>query len=602
MVRLVELANSREATTMAAEFTVNVEHALEMEHMAGIDRRAAAKTAAANAADADLGSIAGDACATSAVDGVTGHHLGQGTDGGVEDEVVSVGTPDDNSPECAAAAAGEEKEEHKTMDALVREARLERARQEGGGGGGSVDGLGGASHRRNGSAASLRVLGVGNGTYASNDDRNGEGRRERACLDMPPIIRQADLTGDTPLSTFRRTDAAVAGGTVDVSPPSEGTATNGGSMTDTSRSAPSSPRGRHTCSAATAAAAAASALSAFNGSISPGVASRGRASTVTGAGSCAGDGTGGGVHRTADSASGDVDDAEARTRFTAGGGMGGESDGTESVISSARPAVEYERDGRARLPRFTPEHIASVLRGQPLGLELQLEAPNEDSLDDTVARASRLSLQGTSPRSPRVDEASAGGFSTMQELGPDPADDSFGEEKGHSVTAGQPAVAKAAGGWKQLVFACLLLLFAGDGLRHRWKSAFGGKSAGARKSSSRPAPPSTAASRQASFGIETASGVGGNGGGGGAGHKHMFGAAFLPPTCQDPASGRMMAVWATPSGPCLSPALTSGGNTEGMGGGGPGCAASFRLCSVTEVVVRDAGDVEHVRRPESGEL
>lgn len=564
---------------MAAEFTVNVEHALEMEYMAGIERRTAAKMAA-DAADADLGSIAGGARATSAVDGGTGH----GPDGGIEDEVFSVGTPDGNSPDSAAAASGEEKEEHKTMDALVREARLERDRKERGsrvGGGRGVEGHGIAGHRRTRSAANLRALDVGNDSYTSDDDRNRtrDRRGAQSCFDVPPIIRQADLKGDAQISNFRRTNTAVDGGTVDVGSatlPAERAATSGGSMADTSCSAPSSPTGRHPCSAATTTVAA-SAPSVAKGSLSPVVGSRGRASTVTGCG----------VH-TADSASGDAD-AGARSRFAVGGGggMGGESDGAESVFSSARPSVEYERDGRAKLPRFTSEHIASVLRGQPLGLELQLEAPNEDSLDDTVARASRLTLQDTSLLTPRVGAATGGGFNGTQEMEPDTTHDSSGE-KGRSVLTGQPAVTNAGGSWKQLVFACLLLLFAGDGLRHRWKNTFGGQRA------------TPAASRQASFGVETASDVGGKGGG--AGHKHMFGTAFLPPKCQDPASGRTMTVWATPSGPCLSPALATDDSTEGMGGGGgPGCAASFRLCSVTEVV-GDASDVEHGRRPERGEL
>lgn len=584
---------------MAAEFTVNVEHALEMEHMAGIGRIAAAKTANADAADANLGSITGDECAASMADGGIGHHLGRGPGGGVENDVVSVGTPDDNSPESLAAAAGEEKEELKTMEALVHEARLERARQEGGssgGRGGSVEKLGIAGRGKTRSSASLRDLGIGTDSHGTDDDRNPnrEGRGARACFDVLPIVRQADLNGDALLSTFSRIDTtAVAGGTTHViSPatlPSLGTATYGGSMTDTSRSAPSSPRARHPCSAAATTAAAGSILSVASGSLSPVVPSRGRASTVTG---CC-DGV-----QTVDSTSGDIN-AEARSSFTAdgGGGMGGESDG--SVFSSTRPAVEYERDGRAKLPRFTSDHIASVLRGQTLGLEQQLEAPNEDSLDDTVARASRISLQCKAVLTPRVGAALDGGFSAMQEKESGTMEASSGEEEGHSVPVSQSAVTKAGGSWKQLVFACLLLLFAGDGLRHRWKSLFHGERAPARRPPSRPSPPATAASRQASFGAETASNIGGDGGG--PGHKHVFGTAFLPPTCQDPASGRTMAVWATPSGPCLSPVLTAD-NTESMGGpGGPGCASSFRLCSITEVDVRDTGDVKHHGRPQRGE-
>ena len=613
VVRLVELANSREATTMAAEFTVNVEHALEMEHMAGIARRtAAANAAAGGGADADVGSIAGDAFPVSA-----GHG---GVDGGADDDgVVAVGVPGNDSQGSAegeAEAKEEEEEEERTLDDLVREARLERARQEGGGGGNSIEGAGSAGHRRSDSACSS--LRGGSGSRPSTDDRTSERLGERAGFDhsscpgnTTPIIRQADLAGDRPLSSFRR-----GAGTAPVSPTSptsDATVTTGGNTTtDTSRSAPSSPRGRYPSSAA----AAASALTAFGRSLPQGGPSRGRASTITGAGFGAGGGTGAGSNSTAAGPS-----SSSGARLAAGprrgGGNCGESDGAESVASAAaRPAaraVEYERDGNARLPRFKSEHIASVLRGQPLGLELQLEAPNEDSLDDTVARASRVSLEGASPRSPRAEGASGSALGAAAQHGAEPGTTggSPGEEEGRGATegpcgaAGRSAAARPKpGGWKQVVFACLLLLFAADGLRHRWKSLFRSERDATREGPSGPPPPSrsSAAPLRVPFGRETAGGVDGVGsgrggsGGGDEGSASMF---VLPSSCEDHTSGRAMEVWVTPSGPCVWPASISG---DEAGGGGSRCAPSFRLCGAAEVVVQDSSDVTNDGRREREEL
>ncbi len=636
VVRLVELANSHEATTMAAEFTVNVAHALEMEHMAGINRRAAAKSSAADAA--------GDG-------GSAGHHPSPGPSAGAGDAAFPAGNPDGGGgSESAAGGAAGKKQEERTLDDLVHEARIERARQEGVGGGGgggggggssggsSVEGPGSTGHTRNESAgSSVRVLDGGE----EKDDlggevRNGEGRGERASLDRDPqrvstmpIIRQADLKGDTPLSTLRRAGTAAAA----VSPT---TPRSDRAAASAFRSPPSSPRGRHNSLPAASAATADAALAALEGSLSPEAAPRGRASSLTGTGLDAGGGGGGGggggegvgVNRTAAAASSSDAgaDAEARERPGAGVGRRGvgaaavagfDSDDTESVVSGTRPAVEYVRDGKAKLPRFKSAHIASVLRGQPLGLELQLEAPNEDSLDDTVARASRLPLGGiASPCSSRVGLAGGSSFGGTQQAiheatGALPGGEAAGDP-GNSAAA-----ERARGGWKQLLFALFLLLFAADGLRHRWKSTFRSESAAAaaataaavarKNSSSRAHAQSSTAPRQEPF--ERYRAGGDEDGGGGEGGKHTFGTAFLPPTCQDPVSGRTMAVWATPAGPCLAPASASGGENWGARGGrggregGPGCAASFRLCTSAEVVVQDSGGVgEYGGGPERDEL
>ncbi|CAN0410875.1 unnamed protein product [Ectocarpus sp. 12 AP-2014] len=555
IVRLVELANSREATILAAEFTVNVEHALEMEHMAGIARRAAANAAAGATADADPGLAARDANAAPAGGDGTEPNLG------LAEHVVGPAAREPEANGGPVCTAGNEQ----TLDDLVREARAERAHRESGGTGGPRS----AGHERGGSDGSVLAGGGPEGCCPS---RRGEGRPSsndpadadhRAGAGVTPVIRQADLAGDTPLRTF----LGAAGGAAPVAPPPG----------DTSRSAPSSPRGwhAHAATAAPAAAAAAAAAGAVPALPTLGgecAGNRERASTVTGAGD---DGVGGGTAEEACGISGG-------TRFTAGCRGGGENDGTESVLSGARPpAVEYERDGNARLPRFTSEHFESVLRGQPLGLELQLEAPNEDSVDDTVARAasSRVPLEGASPPSPRVDAGNAPG-NTAQETTWQGAPPGEGEGEGVSV----PSTAGARG-WKQAAFACLLLFFAGDGLRHRWKAGFRGEKTAHEKISTPPGPP-----KPSSLATD--------------GRNSVFGVTFLPPTCKDPVSGTTMAVWVAPSGPCLSPASVSGGgagSTDGLlgGGGEPACSASFRLCSAAEVGARGGVERDATGPPDS---
>lgn len=497
VVRLVELANSREATTLAAEFTVNVAHALEVEHMAGIQRRREAATAADTASPGstggDIGSISGEAFAASVDgDGGAAHDTDRRVSGSGDnqEEDVSGETRVAGGPEQGPDAAGESEEQ--TLEDLVRQARLARARQE-------------RSKRGRGD----RVC-----------DRDEPGRTAAHTADN---VRAADGgSGDHPSDI--NVDANSGDGAE-----GEGSTANGPGTDGISR-ASTGTRGTHSETTA--------------------------------------DGPGGYANNTSDPASDAfaVDTAAARSRLGTGG-RGTESDGAESVDSAACLAMEYERDGKARLPRFRSADFTSVLRGPTLSLDMQLEAPNADSLDDTVARASRLSPEGAPcPRSPGGGTVGGGSGGA-----PEAKDASAGG-------GGQSARARAAAGWKQLVFAGFILLFAGDGLRHRWKSTFRGGEISSQQSS-----PTLTAAQSQQEGSGSGSAVGGSGGG--AGDKYAYGAALLPPTCQDPASGVMMAVWATPSGPCLSPAFIPNDETgEGArwwqkeGDGRPACAASFRMC------------------------
>ncbi|CAM9136197.1 unnamed protein product [Scytosiphon promiscuus] len=586
VIRLVELANSNEATKLAAELTVNVAHALEMEHIAGVERkRAAAKTASPYSPDGETGSTPREAFAASVDSDGGAHQLGRRAGGGVDNDVAVLGgTRVAGDPERGPEAAGEEGEQ--TLDDLVREARLERARQEGyrreSGGICGGKGSGRTEHTRSRPAENPRAVADGNGGRPSDvdvdTDETGTGRG-RSTADCP------DSNGASgPTETPRESPSTVAG-------------------------APGSSSAGET--------AAMSAPAALHGSPAHGLPRQGRGGTGTGASrsDTAGDGSGSDASNTPSPASGASTTAAAaaaaapaaigRSRLGTGCRTA-DSDGTESVGSGAHPGVEYERDGNARLPRFRPSDFASVLRGQTLGLEMQLEPPNEESLDDTVARASRLAPEGAPcSRSPRGATA-GGGAVGGQEAGPETTGGDFfswggGEARdGRAVRAGQSTRARVAGGWKQALFAWLLLLLAGDGLRQRWKRASYG-----RESPARPSSP-TLTTAQSEKDSEPGFSVGGSGEG--AGQKFVFGAAFLPPTCQDPASGTTMAIWVTPSGPCLSPASTSrrragegarGQSGERDGGGGPACAASFRLCSVTEATVQDSG---RGASPEGGEL
>jgi len=179
-----------------------------------------------------------------------------------------------------------------------------------------------------------------------------------------------------------------------------------------------------------------------------------------------------------------------------------------------------------------------------------------------------------------VSLAGGSGFGATQQARPEATDGSQGGEAAAPDDPGSSAAAaRARGSWKQLVFAWLLLLFAADGLRHRWKSTFRSESAAAaaasrmKPSSKIPAPSSTAP-RQEPFGRYQAGGD--EDGGGGLGGMHTFGTAFLPPTCQDPVSGRTMAVWATPAWrQSRLPAARTGAPAAGRGGEDPGARRRF---------------------------
>lgn len=573
---------------MAAEFTANVTHALEMEHMAGIRRAATEAVAADVVYPGSTVEETGTAAET--------RHPAHGADG-----------DDANVPRPLDAQEGVD-----TLEGLVREARLERARHEGG----DVGGVRLAASTDGENDGSVRVPCEEDAGITSDRDRTSGSGGETARIDPdvdratgtgitatellrrgnginPTPIRQADLTGDTPLHMLRPRTAATAGAVPAGVATSHWVASRSisatGTSADASHSAPSSPRGTH--NASMAAAAAVAGVPAFGAAGSDLRSSRRRANTETGAGCRIGGRGGDGRDDETVEASPSAVNVVGVSRGSTGAGDG--NGGTE-VGTSGRPAVEYVRDGRAMLPRFSGETIASVLRGQPLGLELQLEAPNNSSLDDALARASRRSLEGASPRSLRM---TSGSGSVARESATE-AEGAAANASGEATSLSDTAVPESAGGtrtsrgWKQLVFAVALLFFAGDGLRHRWKSMSGGKSK-ARKARTVP------------IGADSASGVGihggriEHGGGGNGDDEHRFRAAFLPPTCQDPVTGAVMAVWATPSGPCLLPAEMFGDTTDGStggwfggggGGGGPGCAASFRLCSVREVMEDSGAD------------
>lgn len=514
-VRLVELANSREATVMAAEFTVNVAHALEVEHKAGLDRAEAEKAAAMPEGmhvDSPRPSVAG---AGSTADPIS-PRVWVGGGGGGDDIAARVpgvsGSPADGGLEASREGA-------QRLEGLVRDARLERARHESfgvgrsdgtdrarpgaGGGGGSVRGVhdrsesggtGDSGNDHDGSSGGGEL----DGRARPNTDHGGGGggggsaatvvvtERRRRNRVVPTPIRQSDLTGKTPLSALRPADSALYSGTLLASRRSS-LDSNGA---DAYHSAPPSPTGRSGFSlAANDATATDAAAAAAVSSLEPGPGgrrSRRRAFTETEAdrdfiaggngvggvgggrgGDAVGVGLGGRGEGTAASESGVI--GADGSRSAAGGSEGGEG--------SAHPAIEYVRDGRAFLPRFTGRAFASILRGQPLGLGQQLEAPKDGSLDDAVARAARLSLQASPSPSPR-----AVGMGTVELEAMDAAVGGPGGVASSGDPAELSAARRAAPGWKQLLFAFLLLFFAVDGVFHRWNGAFGGK----RKAKVRP--------------------------------------------------------------------------------------------------------------------
>lgn len=518
---------------MAAEITANLLHALEMEHLSGVDRMASDDTPGA-----DAHSIS--ASVEHARTGQPGHRTSTCT------------TPrphgDGSGPDHALRAGKvnvEPSEETGNSGDLGSEPRIERAQREGGSKvpmigkdtrGGRVSGSEGCGGRADPDTV-----------FDSRDQRTGvttaEPRRRDTRINVKPI-RQEDLTGETPLRKLR--DKPSSATVVDCKTTGTGRPSKADPLSGATRSAPSSPRDRQDSCGIAAAASEAAMLVLGENSHSDVRGFRRRASSDAEVALGSGEVGDSGLSTAISSRVSGIE-VPSSPASGVGGGIG----------SSPRPSVEYVRDGKAFLPRFTGESFASLLRGKPLGLEQQLEAPNDGSLNHFLVR----------PAGPLLANKSSGSDAAVAE-----------EKQGLEAPVVKAGVVqltpggKATRGWKQVVFAFLLLFFAADGLRHRWNYLFRG-AAGERSES----PPELAPTNP--NGVDNDSG---------APPETRIRATFLPPSCQDPMSGRMMAVWVKPSGPCLSP-VEGGGDLNrggwgsfgvGIGEGEPLCAASFPLCGV----------------------
>ena len=586
---------------MAAEVTANLLHAMEMEHLAGVDRTGDGVPGA----DSDSISMSGDPSKTahsdlggSSVDGTIPPTHGDG----------SLDHPSHAAGEGLDPAGRVESSEHPGRSKeLGSESRPGRTRNQRSVGGGSEGGASSIDEGRGGTAGLKGGVGDSEGGVEGNKqeektpgrgfDHRSRGTGvtaaellRRGTRINPTPIRQEDLTGATPLRKLRDNPAPAPLG---AAPGGKSKAvhrrTNGAARTSTidaapvaARSAPSSPRDRKpSCSIAAAAALvaaeteaasteAAASASGVAGSGCDMLAHRRRASSETDA-----------VLGSGQVGKNDTSEPKAFLAKTDVPKSPGGSEGEDMVGEgmSSPPGVEYVRDGRALLPRFSGQRFASLLRGQPLGLEQQLEAPSDGSLEYALARAARIPLETLrtvfQPKKKTTgnDTAAAGDEGIVTNDAPADKRDAFDLR-----TAAIPLItpgAKAARGWKQLVFALLLLVFAADGLRHRWNSLYWREG---RETMGRPStPPPTRR-------------FGASDGSGGLLLENRFRAAFLPPSCQDPMSGVTMAVWVTPSGPCLSPLGGGAGNTRNAressgneaGLAQPLCAASFPLCGTDE--------------------
>lgn len=568
IVRSVELANSREATIMAGEITANLLHALEMEHLTGVDRLASDETPGVDG-DSLLASVErartgqSDDRTSPFVNGTTPRSHG---DGSGPDQPLGAGRVD-----------VEPSEQTGNSGQLGSESRIERAQHEAG-----SRAPASGRHTRGGRVSSSEGSGEGvdrdtasGGTF----DRRGQGTgvttaaellRRGKRINLKPI-RQEDLTGETPLRKLRDkpSSATVAHRRTTVT----ARTLKADSLSGATRSAPSSPRDRQdSCGIAAAAAAPEAAMLALGEySHSDGRGFRRRASSDAEVTLGSGEVGDSGVSRPVSSRASGIE-VPSSSASEVGGGIAGRG-------MSPRSGVQYVRDGKAFLPRFTGESFASLLRGKPLGLEQQLEAPNDGSLNNFLGRAAGPLLERWSSFHQRANKSSgsdAGVADEKQGL------EATGAQKNASIEQVVEADAvrltpgaKATREWKQLAFAFLLLFFAADGLMHRWNHLFGG---GGRKRSERP--PKLAQTSQNGLDSD-----------GSAPSESRFRATFLPPSCQDPMSGVMMAVWVKPDGPCLSPVEGCGDTNRGgwgsfgigIGEGEPLCAASFPLCGVDDV-------------------
>lgn len=577
---------------MAAEFTANIAHALEMEHVAGMSRVAA---------DAlNPGSAVGGEGTTLVIEHPEHGELHADNSIG--------GVPGGGNQDYKEAASSSGYNVH-TSEEFVREAQLEQAGEEGR----SVGGIRGDARDRS------STVGGENSEIVVENDRNDMSRGEqnniwtdidRGVASTDAItanitrgsyrinrtpIRQADLAGNTPLRILRPTSAAKPSSTIPNGEVGNGsTASGSDSASDTrgnlTHSAPPTPRYSSTQYSVVATAA----VSTMNGSGMDGTGCRRRANSHTGA---AGSSIGGSGNFTDSRLESVNPETLESTTAQSKSDLAENEDGGRK-----RPPVEYVRDGRAILPRFSGQTLAPMLRRQPVGLGLQLEAPSAGSWEETLGRPARLWLQEISRRSRGI--MTGGDSRDTIESAPE-------ERTNHSETPTPSATARALNGWKQLVFAALLLFFAGNGFIHQYRSVLSWMLTTNKHSSMPTRQPSSAFRTTPTdvvapigFGVN-ADGLESGGHDGGSVPKGRFREAILPPKCQDTVSGTLMVVWATPSGPCLSLAEDFGDSTGGTGGwfgagGGeivPGCAVSFRICSAQEIVQKaDVGvppDVGH---------
>lgn len=567
LVRFVELANSPEVTVMAAEFTANVVHAMEMEHMSGMDRPRFASNASANAHTAGAiprGPPRAHFCTASTASLSTrmdacgdGHaHDGAGArESGGEDDTRAVAqheqlgvSASDDEASVAASGASDEIAGLPTESLVSPTISPRRTLQD------RVTVEGRRAHVKDGGVLSEAI-----DQTATTSTSDGE----RMRIVRTPIT-QADLDRNTQL---RITHSPASANRTAPSPRLGGgrsagatAAENTGNAEVSRRSAPSSPTGRRDSLRASGSDTASFARDEPLGC-------RARSSSESRSNS-ARDG-----NRTLGQFDEDIQAGIGLTETIVGreARSGEEGAGLSGSGATADPPVpaEYRRDGRHLLPRFTTENLASVLRGTPVGLEDQFEAPDQNTLEIVLSRAAMRFREdsgggdgGLLRRDNGVQSANELSLACAGDDARDSARRPGGDGEAIVTTHAQPQIRhsiKAVGfrGWIQVMFAFVLLYLAGDGLRYR---LFGGRKTASNISSS----------------LQSGRSLSDEGGRTEA--ETRFRAVFLPSTCRDASTGAAMAIWVTPGGPCLAPEGASGN----AGNVGPACAASFRMCSEAE--------------------
>lgn len=665
VVQLVELANSSQATVMAAEFTANVCHAMEMEYLAGMENlRFAANAPEASAAPPKK--ILSNECDTyrARADPLGVPHAPAG---GRRDEPSSSAFPNSVDGASDQYALGLEQGRRALVpEVSIGEQETTRPRPQQGGQ------VGTDASREQSTAAALassRLSAAGSGSLQQPDHvlraevsteadaRRGQahsgvssfegsadgaatiGRVEDASsttakrypragsrINMTPIT-QADLNRNvgvplrSPLFAVSCAPASPPSPSTAASSPPRSVATTttmsnscvaakpfiGRITTSTAigrsdvraelagRSLPSTPIGRRRHHFSGPEVAAAGGFSVEGGTASGGgdrdVGGRARSSSdvMIGTRGDSGSGARGGgdffaVRQQNVSEAGMVMGGLDEMLADANSGREGGRVGSHEVMSetgvrdAAHPApADYRRDGRHLLPRFSMESFASVLRGMPLALEQQLDAPTQSTLQSVLHRAAGRFREGGGRGGGGVYDQPSGRQGST-DGGLDSGSD--GRELGDGGTirdevgvARAPTPAHSRGeGWIQILSSILFLFFAIEGVRHHLFGAAASKHAtrSTAAPSSMPHSPSP---------------LGGGIGGYPSGSEvetTRYRAVFLPQTCRDPATGVTMTIWATPSGPCVSPEQESEDGAWG-GPGSPGCAASFRLCSAGEI-------------------